>query len=193
MSSNVENQGIREENGFIILDVADVEPVGFNARYFNNTHKEYKISRGKSKLFRRSLILIIGGMLISIISIRLLPDTLGDPFKWATPILWLPRLAALFFIILAFMRIRDMKTVKSFMLFSKEGITVEDKEYTWEQIEKAEVKYTAISDDTFDLILYTNTGVETIDITSVDEFSEDVAVVLSRYLDKYKKDINSEK
>ena len=188
MTSKAGNTEESEQEKIEIRSVSDIDAVGFNAKYFNNTHKPYKISRGKSKLFRRGMILILVGMIISIISIRTLPEELPEAWSWATPLLWLPRLAALFFIVMAFMRIREIRKVKGFLTFTNEGVQYEERMIPWKSIEVANVEYTATSDNVYDLVIKTADDEFRIDISSVDEFSADVASVFSKYLIKFRED-----
>ncbi len=170
----------------INLDISQVDPVGFNAKYFKITQKDYKVSRGKSRLFRRALILIFTGMIVSILSIKFLPDQFEGNFSWLSPLLWFPRLAAVLFIYLAYVRIKEMQIIKEFLFFTTEGIKYEDKLFVWQEIMDIKVQYYLTNDDKFDLIIFTAEETIVIDITKVDEFSEDVASVLSKYYKKYK-------
>ncbi len=181
-----ENPDSGKRGQLITLDISEVDPVGFNAKYYKNTQRDYKISRGKTRLFRRSLLLVFTGMVVSIVAIKYLPEQIEGDFSWLSPLLWLPRLAALVFVFLAIMRIREMRTIKPFLEFTPEGITHQEKKIQWQEIDQINVEYYAASDEIFNLLIKCNSNITKVDIKGVDEFSEDVAAVLNKYFQKYK-------
>ena len=188
MSREISNDEKKTKTSDLITqNVSEAEAIGFNAKYYSSTHKEYMVSRGKTRIFRRSVFLILLGMVISILSLKLLPDQLEGNLAWLSPMLWFPRLAAFLFIYLAVMRLREVKKINPIISFSKEGIRYEENLITWESVKTAEYQYDLSQENVNKLLIHTDKGIIEMDISEVDEFSEDVAVVLHKYLKKYKR------
>ena len=167
------------------VPIDQISPVGFHAKFLKAAEKPYKISSGKSKLLRRAIILLFLSLIIITASLKLIPEDAYGPEGWPELLLWLPRILSLGLALLAIMRIRDMKKVKEFLSFDPKGIQYDGKSYSWVDIEKVEVEYTTTSDEQFDLIVYTKEKEVRIDIKKVDEFSEDVAAVLHKYITQF--------
>jgi len=177
------NQG---EESLITIPADQVNPMGFNARYFSVVPKEYVVSKGKAKLFRRGLVLLVIAVAVMVLSIKFIPTDFPEDLRWLIPLIWLPRIAAIVLVVLAFMRIKATKKVKPFLLFKQEGIyPAEDKVLLWEHLEKAFVKYSAFSDDVYNLHLETKEETYVYDLVGVDEFCEDVVAIMHRYWKKY--------
>ncbi|MDH5602796.1 MAG: hypothetical protein OEY51_02610, partial [Cyclobacteriaceae bacterium] len=104
-----------------------------------------------------------------------------------TPLLLLPRLAAIVLVYMAFVRIKKTARHKPLMIFSETGIRVEDTEYSWISISALHFSEgTNVARDHPSLIITTSEGVKIkVNLHNIDEFPEDVAVTANRYFKKF--------
>lgn len=112
-------------------------------------------------------------------------DSQNDPV-WKEYILWSPRLISIVLVVVGALKLRQINEIKPFMQFKPEGISYYKDFYPWTNIIDVEIRQSALDDSYFAICIDVDGDKKEIDITNVDEFSEDVVVIFCRYLEKYK-------
>ena len=166
-------------------DSTEIKPVGISGSWSVNTNRKYYVSRGKASHYKKALLFFFLAIIITAISmIHLTFNPLKDPY-WMEYLLWLPRLASIIFTVVAVLKMKEATRIKPFLSFDSEGIEYENQLHSWQSIKSIKVRQTIYTEKEFTLILELQEHLKEIDITKIDEFSEDVAVILTRYFKKY--------
>ena len=164
----------------------EIKGIGMGTRFATNTGKSYSISRGKSSIFRKGMLLFVSAVFLTLISLTLFHfDPEKDP-AWMEYLLWTPRLISIILVIIGVMKLRSTTEIKPFMQFQPEGILYDEELIPWDKIDIVDIEQSVIDDSYFAIILEIDGKRKELDISKVDEFSEDVVVVLTRYLEKYR-------
>ncbi len=165
----------------ITIPLQEIKPIGFHAKFLSRIPDEYEISFGKSIRFRLGVLYFILAAITTVISVKLFHSSSGFPLA----ILWSTRLLALVLVLFGILKIRSTSQINPFLVFNTTGILHQESLILWSDIKDIQVQYHSFKRTIFNLIVETNQGFHTIDISKVDEFSEDIAVILNRYIKKY--------
>jgi len=169
-----------------LRQVSEIEAIGLSARYIQKVPKEYEVTRGKSKVMWRAVIMLISAAAIIALSARFIPSENFDN-HFLTLFLLLPRLGAIVLVYMAIVRIRKTSKNVPVAVFNAEGIKTGDFEISWGSVQDIHLKggseYVQVA---LVVTLIEGNKVE-IDLREIDEFPEDVAVMSRRYLKKYAK------
>ena len=173
------------------IAASEVQPISFHSKFLKPGDKPYEVSRGRSKMVRTGIVYIVLALLVSLISLKLLPTEFGPSKQWIAFLAWIPRAISLALVLMAFLKFRDLKNIDYFLKFDTKGIYYNNKEYQWGQIDKITVTYSSFDDSVYQLNLYVGSEIEHIDLLHIDEFSEDAVCNLNKYYSRYQEDLKN--